>query len=87
MAKIPFFQKNHMGGFERLFRRPWGITRPSKYFWVCGEAFFVIQWPYLLAAFVHDPISHVADCACGCVGDVKITKPSCKLLGMLVIYV
>ena len=54
---------------------------------MCVEATFVIKWPYLLAAFVHDPTSHITDCACGCVGDVKITKPSCKLLGMLVIYI
>ena len=37
--------------------------------------------------FVHDPTYHIADCACGCVGDVTITKPSCKLLGMLDIYI
>ena len=52
-----------------------------------GEATFVIQLPFLLAAFVHDPTSHIADCACGCVGDVRITKPSCKLLGVVVIYI
>ena len=54
---------------------------------MCGEATFVIQLPYLLAAFVHDPTSHIADCACGCVGDVRITKPSCKLLGMSVLCI
>ena len=40
---------------------------------MCGKATFVIQWPFLLAAFVHDPTSHIADCACGYVGDVIIT--------------
>ena len=39
-----------------------------------GEATFVIQLPFLLAAFVHDPTLHIADCACGYVGDVRITK-------------
>jgi hypothetical protein len=52
-----------------------------------GEATFAIQWPYLPAAFVHGPTSHIADCACWYVGDVRITKPSCKLLGMLVICI
>ena len=52
-----------------------------------GEATFVTKLPFLLAAFVHDPTSHMADCACGYVGDVRITKPPCKLLGMLVIYI
>ena len=35
--------------------------------------------------FVHDPTLHIADCACGFVGEVRITIPSCKLPGMLVI--
>ena len=41
----------------------------------------------MLAAFVHDPTSRISDCAFGCVGDVRITIPSCKLLGMLVIFI
>jgi len=76
-----------MGGFERLSYHPGGIARPPKSLWMSGEATFVIKWPYLPAAFVHGPTSHIADCACGYVGDVKITKPSCKLPGMSVLCI
>ena len=70
-----------------MSHHPGDITRPPKSLWMSGEATFVIKWPYLLAAFVHDPTSHIADCACGYVGDVRITKPPCKLLSMLVLYI
>ena len=83
-----FAENPFMGGFERLSHHPWGIARPPKSLWMSGsgDTTFIIKWPYLPAAFVHDPTSHIADCACGCVGEVGITKPSCKLLGMSVIY-
>jgi hypothetical protein len=75
---MQFFQKTHMGGFQRFFRHPLEMS---------GEASLDILWPYLLVAFVHDLTSHIADYVCRYVGEVRITIPPCKLLGVLVICI